>query len=331
MLRSLLVALDGSPYSEAASTLACEWAIRFGARLLGLGVLDEPSITRIEPVPMGAYAYKKERDEVRMVEAHRRLLEFLAQFRARCAAAGVTATVLEDIGDPSDRIIREAQRCDAVILGSETHFHFETQDKPDTTLAEVIRGCARPVVIVPRELPEGRGVVVAYSGGREAARTLQTFQLLGLAGGEDIDVVTIHRDREEAAALAGLAGHFLTAHGAPHRLHPIPTDAPVGDVLLEEVHRRAPRLLVMGAYGHHRLRELLAPRSPARCSARVRFPSSSATDSGRSPSRPSVRRNAHPVRPGRCERLRRGRIRASRPSRPQPARVARATRAAAIG
>jgi nucleotide-binding universal stress UspA family protein len=256
MIGALLVALDGSPYSEAASTLACQWALRFGARLLGLGVLDEPSIEGAEPVPMGAFAYKKHRDETRMVDAHQRLLEVLMQFRARCAAVGVTATALEDIGDPTAQILREAQRCDAVILGRETHFRFETQNQPDTTLAELIRSSPRPMVVVPRELPEGRGVVVAYGGGREAARTLQTFQLLGLAGGEEIDVLTIHREHGEAAALASLAGDFLTAHGAPHRVHAIATDAPVPEVLLEEVRRRAPRLLVMGAHGHHPLRDL---------------------------------------------------------------------------
>jgi nucleotide-binding universal stress UspA family protein len=46
MLRSILVALDGSPWSETATTLALDWAARFDARLLGLGVLDEPSIDR---------------------------------------------------------------------------------------------------------------------------------------------------------------------------------------------------------------------------------------------------------------------------------------------
>jgi nucleotide-binding universal stress UspA family protein len=252
----MLVALDGSPYSDTAATLACDWATRFGARLIGLGVLDEPSIEGGEPVPMGAYAYKKRRDEVRMADAHLRLLEVLTQFQARCAAAGVTATVLEDIGDPSNWIVREAQRCDVVILGRETHFRFETQDQPDTILAEVIRGTSRPVVVVPRELPMGQGVVVAYGGGREAARTLQTFLLLGLAGGEPIDVVTVRRDRAEAAALASVAGDFLAAHGAPHQLHPIATDAAPADVLLDEVRRRAPRLLVMGPHGHHPLRDL---------------------------------------------------------------------------
>jgi nucleotide-binding universal stress UspA family protein len=256
MLRSALVALDGSSHSEAATTLALDWAKRSGARLLGLGIVDEHSIRGAEPVPLGAGAYKAARDEARMADAHHRVLDFLTDFRARSKVAGVTAEVLEDIGDPAARILREAQRCDVVILGRETHFHFETQDRPDATLAQVLRASPRPVVIVPRELPEGYGVVVAYGGGREAARTLQTFQLLGLAADENIEVVAIHRDGAEAEVLAHLAGEYLTAHRARHRLRPVVTTAPPAEVLLEIVRHARPRLLVMGAHGHHPLRDL---------------------------------------------------------------------------
>jgi nucleotide-binding universal stress UspA family protein len=256
VLRSLLVALDGSPYSETAVTLACQWASRFGASLVGLGVLDQPSIEGGQPVPMGAYAYKKRLDEARLADAHRRLLSFLDRFAARCEDAGVTATLLEDIGDPVERILREAQRCDAVILGRETHFHFETQDRPDQTLATVLRGSPRPVVVVPRELPAGRGVMVAYGGGPLAARTLQTFVLLGLAEGDDVQVVTVHADNAEATALARLAGEYLGAHGTPHQLRAIATEQAPAEVLLEEIRRRSPRLLVMGAHGYHPVRDL---------------------------------------------------------------------------
>jgi nucleotide-binding universal stress UspA family protein len=256
MLRSALVALDGSAYSESAVALAIDWAGRFGARLLGLGVLDVPAIRGAEPVPLGAGAYKKARDEARLVEAHRRVVEFLADFQARSQAAGVAADVIEDIGDPAARILREAQRCDLVILARETHFHFETQEQPDETLAQVLRGSPRPVVVVPRELPEGQGIVLAYGGGREAARTLQMFQLLGLAAGEAVEVVSIHRDGAEAEALTRLAGEYLTAHGAPHRLRPIVSAAAPAEILLEEVQRVRPRLVVMGAQGHHPLRDL---------------------------------------------------------------------------
>jgi nucleotide-binding universal stress UspA family protein len=254
VLRSILVALDGSPWSEAATTLALSWAARFDARVLGLGILDEPTIDRAEPVPMGAYEYKKHRDERRLEEAHRRVFGFLDDFRVRSAAAGLTSIALEDIGDPAERILREAHRCDVVVLGREAHFHFETQDTADATLAQVIRTSPRPIVVVPRTLPEGGGIVVAYGGGREAARTLQTFQLLGIAAGQEVAVVTIHRDQAEA--IAASAGDFLAAHGTPHRLWPIASDDPPAEVLLEEVRRRQPGLLVMGAHAHHPLRDL---------------------------------------------------------------------------
>lgn len=258
MLRSALVALDGSAYSEAAASLAIDWARRFGARLLGLGVVDEPSIRGAEAVPLGAGGYKQQRDEARMADAHRRVLDFLADFRARGLTAGVAVDLIEDIGAPASQIMQEAHRCDVVILARETHFHFETQDRPDETLAQVLRGSPRPVVIVPRELPEGRGVVVAYGGGREAARTLQTFMLLDLAAGESIEVLSIHRGGAEAEAVAHRAGEYLSAYRAPHRLHAITSDRAPAEIVLEQVRHVRPRVLVMGAHGHHPVRDLFA-------------------------------------------------------------------------
>ena len=251
MLRSMLVALDGSAHSATATTLALDWARRFGARLLGLGVLDEPSILGGEAVPLGAGAYKQARDQARLADAHQRVMAFLAEFRARSTDAGVLADVLEDVGHPADRIMREAQRTDLVILARETHFHFETQDRPDHTLGEILRASPRPVVVVPRDATGGHGVVVAYNGSRECARTLQTVQLLGLAGREPLDVLTVRRDRAEGEAIAQLAGAFLSAHGASHRVHVEVTDAAPAAVILDAVRARRPRLVVMGAHAHH--------------------------------------------------------------------------------
>ncbi len=259
MLRSVLVALDGSPYTEAVTALARDWAARYGARLVGVGVLDEPSIHGREAVPLGGGAYKQARDEARMADAHQRVLALLRDFRERTdSAGGGGVQTIEDVGDPAEQIVREAQRCDVVILGRETFFHFETQDRPDAVLADVLRTSPRPVVIVPRDVLAGEGVLVAYGGGREAARTLQTFQLLGLASGGDLEVVTINRDGALAEAIANRAGDFLAAHGTAHRLHAIASPRAPAEVLLELVRARRPRLLVMGAHAHHPLRDLFA-------------------------------------------------------------------------
>ena len=258
MLTSILVALDGSACSFTATTLALDWAKRFGARIQALGIVDEASIRRPEPVPLGAGAYKKARDEARMTDAHQRVAGFLADFRARATAAGARAEVVEELGDPAERILWEAQRVDVVILGRETHFRFETPDRRDATLAQVVRSSPRPMVVVPQTVGEGDGILVAYGGGREAARTLQIFTLLGLAAGETIDVLTIHRDSGEARAIARGAGDFLTAHAVKHRLHTLASSAAPADVLLGEVESRRPRLLVLGAHREHPLRDLFA-------------------------------------------------------------------------
>jgi nucleotide-binding universal stress UspA family protein len=258
MLQSVLVALDGSPYSGAATALALDWATRFGARLLGLGVIDKPSIDGFEAVPVGGTGFKKHRDDARMADAYNRVVEFLAEFRARCKAAGVACDAHDAAGEPARVIVREAQRSDLVMLGRETHFRFETQEQPDSTLGLVLRQSPRPVVVVPSELPDARGILVAYGGGREVARTLQTFQLLGLAAGEEITVVTVNQDGADAEAIAQRAADFLHAHGAPHRVRAVASSAPPADVLLEELRQRRPRLLVIGAHGYHPARDLFA-------------------------------------------------------------------------
>lgn len=66
MLQSLLLGLDGSAYNAAALALGIRWAQHCGAVLVGMGVVDEPTICHPEPVPLGGSAYKHERDAQRM-------------------------------------------------------------------------------------------------------------------------------------------------------------------------------------------------------------------------------------------------------------------------
>ena len=53
MLKSILVGLDGSPSSAAAVELGIQWAKRFNALLVGLGIVDEATIRTPEAEPIG--------------------------------------------------------------------------------------------------------------------------------------------------------------------------------------------------------------------------------------------------------------------------------------
>jgi nucleotide-binding universal stress UspA family protein len=256
MLKSILIGLDGSPYSETAMELGLEWAKRFEALLVGLGIIDRPSSAAGEGTPPGAGGAIEQRDEPLVADARRKVESYLGQFSVRCARAQVACKVLEDVGLPWQEIVREAERCDMVLLGKRTYFHFESEESVDDTLQQVVRHSPRPVVTAPETLG-GQGVLVAYDGSLPAARTLQVFESLGLAEGEEVHIVSVFAEYDEAARTTGRAADFLGFHGVRTKAHPVASSASPGNVLMEQVRKLNPRLVVMGAHGKPAWRETL--------------------------------------------------------------------------
>jgi nucleotide-binding universal stress UspA family protein len=254
MLRSILVGLDGSPYSTSAMDLGLRWARQFDALLVGLGVIDEPSICRAEMVPIGASYYKQQGDEAVLARARRQVEQFLEQFTLRCIEVGVASKLLEDVGMPYEQILMEAQRYDLILLGLRTYFHFATQEDPCETLKKILQRTPRPVVAVPEKLDGGTSVVIAYDGSLQAARALQAFQLSGLAGSQEIHVVSIGDSHVEAARHADRAVEFLGFHGINTHKHVL-VSAPADEIILNQARQLDAQLMVMGAYGQPTLRE----------------------------------------------------------------------------
>jgi len=254
MLRSILVGLDGSAYSTAAVELGIRWAQQSSAMLVGLGVLDEPTISKPEPVPIGGSSFKKQRDEALVADARRRVEQLLGSFSLRCAEAGVACKLLEDVGLPSEQILLEAQHYDLILLGKRTYYHFDTQSHPDETLTNVLKNSPRPVVTVPEQLGNGHSVVVAYDGSLQAARTLQAFQALRPDLSQEVHIVAVHADLAEAVRHADRAIDFLGFHEIKAQRHAMTSSSPAS-AILEQVHQLGAGLLVMGAYGQSAFRE----------------------------------------------------------------------------
>jgi nucleotide-binding universal stress UspA family protein len=255
MLKSILIGLDGSDYSTVATELGIQWAKRFDALLVGLGVIDEPTIRGPEPVPLGGTSYKRHRDDVRMHEARLRVEQFLERFALRCSEVGVPFKLLENVGLPWEQVLLEAQRYDLILLGQQTYFHFETQESPCETLKRVLKNTPRPVVTVPAKLGSDGRVVVAYDGSLQAARALQAFQASGLQAQREVAIVTVADDPEEAARQAARAAEFLRFHDVPAQVHALASSERPGPILLERARSLGAGLLVMGAYGQPVLRE----------------------------------------------------------------------------
>jgi nucleotide-binding universal stress UspA family protein len=253
MLRTILVGLDGSAHSRAATELGIRWAGQFDALVVGLGIIDEPSLRSSQPVPLGAGHFKEHLDETRLAQATRQVEQFLEQFTLRCTEAGVSSKVLENQGTPYEQILLEAQRYDLILLGQQTHFHFATGDSTGETLRQVIRNATRPVITVPAHLGECKTVLIAYDGSLQAARALQVFEATGLGRSWPVHIVNVSDDLAEARRQAERAADFLRAHDIVaeiHTVHGSPAEA-----VLKQAETVGAGLVVMGAYGQRTLRE----------------------------------------------------------------------------
>lgn len=257
MPRTMLIGLDGSAYSKAAVELGISWAKHWDAMLVGIGVVDEPSILQPEAVPIGAAAAKRTQSDFLLADSRRTVEGLLEDFALRCAKANVACKLLEDAGSPAVRIVQEAQRYDLILLGRCTYFCFETQTRPDQTLHELIKQSPRPVVAVPDALHHGEAVVVAYDGSLQAARMLQAFCHLGFGKLGPLHVVSVHSDHLEAAKCADRAMDYLSFHKIRAQPHAIASYEPPAEIILKQIEGLDAGLLAMGAYGQSTIKEFL--------------------------------------------------------------------------
>jgi nucleotide-binding universal stress UspA family protein len=252
--------LDGTPSCAAAQQLGIRWAKQHEAMLYGVGIVDQPTISAVEPV--AAVGGTPGRDPVyyvgydaRRAEARTRVQGFLNSFAELCEASTVPCAVHDVEGWPAKQLRLEAQRHDLVLLGRETHFHFATQDRPDDTLRQVLKDGSRPVVSVPEDAAQGREVIVAFDGSAQASRALFAFVASGLGLDASIEVVAVDVFAREAEATAERAVQFLESHGLEAIAYAAESEAPPADILLTRSRLRDAGLIVMGAYGQKAIRE----------------------------------------------------------------------------
>jgi len=163
-------------------------------------------------------------------------------------------------GDATQDIIENALCADLIVTSPHFGDHFDTwSDRP----ARIVMGTGRPVLLIPTGYtpkPLGDRVLVAWNQSREAARA--AFDAIPLIrDAAYIDVLTI--GEPSPAVKADLpAGDDLALALARHGLKTQASstkgdDARAGQALLKRLADQKCDLLVMGCYGHSRVREFI--------------------------------------------------------------------------
>ena len=258
-LKDILVQLDPSPASARRLTVACALARQHDAQLRGLYVIDlaTPGALLFGDDIAAASLVEQLRDQTK-----RDATRVEDQFRARMAAEGLRHAWSQDEGGAAAAVTQYARLADVAILGQ------NDPDNPGVTangsiIEQVLFASGRPVLMVPYAGEFGaigKNVLIGWQPTREAARAVGDA-LQFIAADATVTVMSIV-SRQDATRHRGAMTLPITEHLARHGLtvtaHEIPAgEVGAGDTLLNSASDEGADLLVIGAYGHSRIREIL--------------------------------------------------------------------------
>ena len=252
MLKSIVVALDGSSSSANARRLAMDVARRTGASLVGLGVLDEPWITAPRAMPIGGGAYQAHRNEELLSQGRVKIEQRVSDFHAECQAASLNHSAIGAAGDPVEQIDAEADRPDLRVPGRQPNFHGADGRDIRGTACRLLTRHQRPLMVAPEgDNLDGdpEKVVVAFDGSVTSSRAMHMFLLLGLADGREVHVVSVDSDEKKADGLAERGAALFRSHGLKVKAHGVHLTGRPSAAILGAVASVGAGRLVMGAHG----------------------------------------------------------------------------------
>ena len=261
-MNKILVCTDGSAYSFVCYDYAAWLAQRAGAALEVLYVSD----LRMFEVPMvadlsgslGVQPYQAVLGRLQDFEQER-AKAILEQARAHFAAKapGTPVGFTHKLGFLVDTFHEFEAQVDLIMLGKRgENANFATEHL-GSTMERVVRASHKPCLVTSRAYKPIERILFAYDGGRSCQKALEFLATSSAFRELELHVVTVAAAGEEAAALKTLQaaeGVLRAAECAPvsQMLVGVPDNE-----ISAYVENRGINLLIMGAYGHSRIRQLI--------------------------------------------------------------------------
>ncbi len=251
-IKHIVAHLDGGAHDAAVLKLSATLAGRFGAALEGVFANVPPFI----PASIDGMLTPQ------IIEAQQNIYKQRAEAAKNALGAvklakGAPVWTQVD-GMAAEAVLARARYADLTVLAQPAPEETDAATDYDSP-AEIVMGAGRPVLMVPYagNFPDvGKRVLAAWSGTRESARSLADA-LPFLAASSDVTVLTVN-PHGDAAAMEADVKRWLGEHGVNAKTRVAHTqDIEVGDVLLSAAADLSADLIVMGAYGRSRLRELI--------------------------------------------------------------------------
>lgn len=261
-MAKILAAIDASTYATSICDHAAWFATRMDASVEVLHVIDrdEHARSRLDlsgSVGLGASEALMEKlasaDEARGRLAREQGQAMLKGAEKRLRDDGVRdVTLVHRHGEVAETLIELEADADLVVMGKRGESGNESHGHLGSKVERVVRGSVRPVLVVPRVFMPITRVVVAFDAGAASTKALRHVVSSPVFDAVPCTVAIV-ADGAQADARVAAAEQATGARAVQIEV----SGGQVDEGLRSRLRHGQGDLLVMGAYGHSRIRELI--------------------------------------------------------------------------
>lgn len=252
MIKDVMVSLDGTPVDEVRLAAVADIAENFESHITALFLNMLPPLVPAEwegiSATHAAQVMQAAVENGNRIEAALRQRLATLQSPAELRRFDVVA------GSDGDIAAREARTAD-VFVGLRPN----GASHEDQLIESVLFGSGRHLFLAPIDRPAPAvfdRIALAWNGTREATRAVAEAMPY-LRKAQMVDVFIVQDNLFSPIKGNDLMDHLLH-HGVGAELHDVrPRGGNIGATLIAEAQERSADLIVMGGYGHSRLREWL--------------------------------------------------------------------------
>lgn len=260
MIKSILVCTDGSEYGNTACEYAISLTSALSARLLGLHVLDSRMLEG--PMMADISGWVGAQPFGTQLQQFRELMEqkgeaVINNFNDRCQQAGLTTESWVKMGHPAQVILDEEGRAELLVLGQKGEHAELIGDMMGSNVERIVRHSSNPCLITPETYRPVTRLLAAYDGSGHAGQALQVASELSAALDIELVILTVAEGMETDKARE-VSEHGLTLandHGC--QTSSIVAEGKAETAILDTAGEKQCDLIIVGAYGHSRIRELI--------------------------------------------------------------------------
>ncbi len=260
-MATILACTDGSLYGKSIYEHAAWVAGRLGAGVKVLHAIERDEAPANDDLSgnLGFHANTELLEELtKLDEAHARVARLRGKAileDAEKQLQGLTVTTVQRHGALVDSIVEFESESSLLVLGKRGEHADFSKGHLGSNLERIVRSAKIPVLVAAREFKHVERFTVAFDGGSSVLKAINYLCTQPLLKEAECDLIAIGKPDSDLAR--SLEGSATALRGAGYTVEAQILPGDPEDIISAKVKDTGSDLLVMGAYGHSRIREFI--------------------------------------------------------------------------